>query len=296
MKDAFSSYHPAVNFSFFALVLGFTMFFTHPVCLGLSLTCAFAYSLYLKGRGGLRFSLLYMLPMLILTALLNPLFNHQGATILTYFRSGNPLTLESILYGVAAAVMLISVIHWFSCFNEVITSDKLIYLFGRALPSLALILSMTLRFVPRFAAQYRIVSDVQRGLGRDPAEGGLIDRARRGARIMSVITTWALENAVDTADSMKSRGYGLTGRSAFSIYVFDRRDAFALFYLAAVSAYIIIGTALNGLNFQWFPTIKGMGGDPFSLSIYAAYFALNAMPIAVNLREDANWKLTQSRI
>ncbi len=41
---------------------------------------------------------------------------------------------------------------------------------------------------------------------------------------MSILVTWALENAIDTADSMKDRGYVLPGRTAFSIYRFDRRD------------------------------------------------------------------------
>ena len=35
------------------------------------------------------------------------------------------------------------------------TSDKLVWLFGRITPHLSLLLAMTLRFVPRFAAQAR---------------------------------------------------------------------------------------------------------------------------------------------
>ena len=34
--------------------------------------------------------------MALLAAGVNVLFQHEGATILTYFSSGNPLTLESI--------------------------------------------------------------------------------------------------------------------------------------------------------------------------------------------------------
>ena len=33
--------------------------------------------------------------------------------------------------------------------------------------------------------------------------------------ILSIMVTWCLENAIETADSMKSRGCGLPGRSAF---------------------------------------------------------------------------------
>ena len=35
-------------------------------------------------------------------ALVNPLFNHEGLAVLTYYNN-NPITLESILYGVAKA-------------------------------------------------------------------------------------------------------------------------------------------------------------------------------------------------
>ncbi|MDR2615627.1 MAG: energy-coupling factor transporter transmembrane protein EcfT, partial [Oscillospiraceae bacterium] len=139
-RDTFSGYHPIVNFTYFALVIAFSMVFTSPYCLVSSLICAFSYSVYLNGRRALRFSLAYMLPMLIFAALFNPAFNHEGATILTYLPSGNPLTLESIVYGAASAAMLVTVISWFSCFNAVITSDKFVYLFGRVIPALSLIL------------------------------------------------------------------------------------------------------------------------------------------------------------
>ena len=65
-----------------------------------------------------------MLPLLIITALINPAFNHEGGTILTYLRDGN-FNVESITYGIAAAVMLITVISWFSCYNAVMTPISL---------------------------------------------------------------------------------------------------------------------------------------------------------------------------
>ena len=129
MRDCFSGYHPTVNFFYFACVLLFSMFFMHPVCLGISLVSALAYSVYLNGRRAIVFNVKFMLPLLLLTALLNPAFNHAGVTILTYLPNGNPITLEAVLYGIAAAVMLVTVIGWFSCYNTVMTSDKFTYLF-----------------------------------------------------------------------------------------------------------------------------------------------------------------------
>lgn len=128
-RDTFSGYHPTINFLYFALVLLFSMCLMHPVYLLISLTGALTYDIYLKGRKAVRFAVMGLLPMAALAALVNPAFNHEGATILTYLPSGNPLTLESMLYGAAAAAMLASVVLWFSSYNEVMTSDKFVYLF-----------------------------------------------------------------------------------------------------------------------------------------------------------------------
>ena len=65
-RDAFSSYHPAVNFLYFGLVLFFTMCFLHPACLLLSLAAALRYAVCLNGRRAVRRSLRYLLPAALL--------------------------------------------------------------------------------------------------------------------------------------------------------------------------------------------------------------------------------------
>ena len=265
------------------------MFFMHPVCLGVSLVSALVYIINLRGRKAVRFSLLFMLPMVLLAALVNPAFSHAGATILTYLPSGNPLTLESICYGLAAAAMLASVMIWFTCYNEVMTSDKFVYLFGRIIPALSLALSMTLRFVPKFIDQIKVVSEAQRCAGRDASEGNLFQRARNGLTVLSITITWSLENAIETADSMKSRGYGLPGRTAFSIYRFDSRDKTALLWLLFCGGYITSGWVAGGVYWRYYPTMQGVAPGPFPVSFMLVYLALCLTPVILNMREDRIW-------
>lgn len=289
-RDTFSSYHPIINFLYFGLVLVFSMCFMHPICLGVSLVTALSYSIYLRGRKAVRFSLTFILPMTLLAALINPAFNHEGMTILTYLPSGNPLTAESITYGVAAAVMLATVILWFSCYNEVMTSDKFVYLFGRIIPALSLVLSMTLRFVPKFKVQLHVVSEAQRCVGRDVSDGKLLQRLKNTVTILSIMVTWALENAIETADSMKSRGYGLPGRTAFSIYRFDDRDKAALVWLAFCGVYIMSGWIAGGVYFRYYPTMKGVELTAFPVSFMLVYLALCLTPVILNAKEARTWK------
>jgi len=298
-KDTFASFHPSVNMLYFAAVIGFSIFFMHPVCLVISLICSFTYEIYLNGKKAVRMGFMFMLPMLIVTAALNPLFNHQGATILAYLPNSNPVTLESAMFGIAAAVMLITVISWFSCFNAVMTGDKFVYLLGRVIPALSLILSMSLRFVPRFRAQIKVVSDAQKCIGRDVSNGSIFSKAKHGIKILSIMVTWALENAIETADSMKARGYGLPGRTAFSIFRFDRRDGWAFTYILTCTAAIIIGAILEVYRFRYFPTIMHITGEwpgIWAVLLFVVYFALCIFPIIVNVREDLIWKRIESKI
>jgi len=294
--NEFKTYHPIVNFIYFVFVIGFSCFFMHPVCLGISLSCGFTYSVILKGKKAIKTNLIYMLPMLVLMALINPAFNHEGMTVIKYLPSGNPLTLESIVYGLCTAVMIVSVICHFSCYNEVMTSDKFIYLFGRIIPALSLILSMTLRFVPRFAAQLKVVTNAQRCMGRDVSNGSIIKRAKCGLNILGIMTTWSLENAIETADSMKSRGYGIPGRTAFSIFTFDNRDKKALIYILLTGVYTFAGNLMGGMYFRFFPSMKHAEASAFSISVFVAYFLLCICPVIIELWEVRKWKALKSKI
>ena len=282
-----------MNFLYFGLVIAFTMFLMHPVSLAISLVSALVYAVYLNGRRAVRASLLYLLPMMAVAALVNPAFNHKGATILTYLPSGNPLTLESILYGAAAAAMLAAIITWFSCYTAVMTSDKFVYLFGRIIPALSLVLSMALRFVPKFKAQFQTVSEAQQCIGRDVSNGGVIQRLRNGITILSIMVTWSLENAIETADSMKSRGYGLPGRTAFSIYRFDSRDRAALAWLLYCGFFLFCGGMAKGFYWRYYPTAKGVPLTPLTVSLQLAYLALCLTPVILNMRADWAWHVLQ---
>lgn len=296
MHDAFSRYHPLVNFLFFALVLAYSMVLMHPVCLLISLISAVCYAIQLNGRKAVLFSLKVTLPVLLLVAIVNPAFNHAGITILAYLPTGNPLTLESILYGFAAGAMLCAVLMWFVCYNAVMTSDKFVYLFGRVIPALSLVLSMTLRFVPRFKAQLDTVRQAQFCIGRDASTGSIWQRARKAITIFSIMVTWALENAIETADSMKGRGYGLKGRTAFSIYQAEERDRYALLWLGFCGMYLFCGCLAGGLKWWYLPMLQGAMTQPFTISFYLVYLALCLTPVILNGKEVYAWRSSALKI
>ena len=292
-SDAFAGFHPSVNLAYFSAVIGLSMFLMHPVFLALSIICAVGYLWYLHGAKGFVRQMGYLLPVLLFTAVLNPLFNHQGVTVLFYLHNNNPVTLEAVCFGLAAAALMGASILWFNCCTAVFTTDKIIYLFGRVIPSLSLLISMTLRFIPRFKDYLQTTMEVQRAL--QPPKNRL-ENLRLALTAFSATVSWAMEQSIVTADSMKSRGYGTAGRTAYTIYRFERRDGAAL----AAVAVLTLGTALPWLlgRVQWtfYPAMTGELLGPGQLLSYLSFGLLCLMSLTIDLTEDCKWNSLRSRI
>jgi energy-coupling factor transport system permease protein len=295
VRDTFSTYHPIITFSYFCGVILFSMVLLHPVFLFVSFVAALGYALFLNGWRSLRFTFLYLIPMMVVAAAINPLFNHRGVTILGYFLD-NPITLESIYFGIAVGVMFGAVILWFSCFNIIMTADKIMYIFGRLLPSISLVFSMVLRFVPKSKARLTEVIQSQSCAGRDVRSGPWGERARNGIRILSIMTSWILESSIDTSDSMKARGYGLPGRTNYSIYRFDARDKAALSILVLVLLILGVGIATKAIAVNYFPSFLATIDARFGPLLYGLYFIFCFAPLALNVWEAAKWRRLRSRI
>lgn len=293
--NTFYDFHPLVNFLYFGAVILFSMMFIHPVFLIIGIIASFVYSIVLNGIKSLKFNLYFLMPMMIMVILLNPLFSHKGITILFYLND-KPITLESFIYGIATAIMLITVIMWFSCYNKVITSDKFIYMFSKTTPSIALLISMTLSFVPKFKNQLKKIRTTQRNIGRDINNGTMYQKAKNGCTIISILITWALENGVQTADSMRGRGYGLSGRSNFSIYKLDSRDKNALAIIITAITICLTGYALGKNKMEFYPCISITQITAIDILVYLAYIVLVFLPIIIEIKETMKWNLLKSKI
>ncbi len=285
----FSRRHPLSVFIYFFTVILFSIFFTHPVCLIISAVSSYACLLTAEGKKSSLSALKFIIPVMISAAVINALFNHKGATILAYFPGGNPLTLESLIYSAAASALIFSVICRFLHFNKVMTNDKIIYIFGKTSPNLSLAVSMTLRLVPRFRNQIRIVSNARRCIGKNSG-GGIILKAKNALTVFSAMITWILENSIETADSMKSRGFGQKGRTAFSIYKLRKTDIHIIIITLISGLYIFIGALCGNFRFNYFPLVTEISRDIYSVTLFGAYFILSVLPVISEIVEEIKWK------
>lgn len=290
MSDFFKDYNPWVQFIFFISVLGFTMFIRHPVVQIFSFLGALCYLIIQSGFYNSYKIILMSLGTGVLIAIINPLLVHQGVTILGYFRNGNPLTLESIIFGISAGFMFMSVMLWFSCHNKIMTSDRILYISGVTFPALSLIFSMVLRFVPLYIERIKTINACRKGIGEDISEGNIFKRFKNAIKVFSIFVTWSLESSIETADSMKARGHGLRGRTHFAIFNIDRRDFISLVFLIISIATLIYANYLRTFKIVIYPTIKIARITPFSYVVFVLFGILAFMPVIISIMEEFRWK------
>ena len=292
-SNAFSHFHPLSLAVYLIAVMLITMFCFHPVILLLSLLGGILFFVRLTGIASFIKECRFYLPFFVVVAASNPLFSHNGVTVL-FFLNGNPVTLESVLYGVDLAAMLLAVVFWSKCWSAVMTSDKLLFLFGKPLPKLSLVLSMSLRYIPLFKNKWTEMRDAQTALGYF-SESGFLSKLRGYVRIFSALVTWSLENTVETGMSMTARGYGLQNRTNYSLFRFRRRDIFLLLITLALTASAIVGIATGALAYGFYPAVSVPQGGS-AILFYILFGALALLPFAEEVREALTWRYLLSNI
>ena len=270
------------------------MFSMDPVFLAVTLIASWTWSVILSGRKAIRFNLLMTLPVLVFMAIINTLFTHNGATVLFYL-AGNRITLEAFLFGAAGALLLSAVIVWFTCFNVVMTSDKFLYLFGKAVPVLGLTLSMIFRFIPLLKSRYKEISMGQQCMGRH-TEKGLIPRARQLVKEVSILISWSLESSIETSDSMEARGYGLKGRTSFHLFKFTDRDRNLTAVMLITGLIAAAGCILGKTSIYYYPKIVLGGWDVLKVLTLVSYVILLSTPIIIDILGEKKWQAYKSEI
>ncbi len=291
---AFGNYHPTVLMFYFLSVLLVSMFVVNPVLQILALLGGVLFTAMLIKQKDALSNIGFYIPMFLMIAITNPLFSHNGVTPL-FFLNGNPVTLEAFIYGIFIAVMIVGVMLWCKCYSEIMTSDKFLYLFGRVIPKLSLVLSMALRFIPQFKKQMHKVSSAQKAMGLYSSKS-YVDRIRSTMRVFTAMISWSLENSMETSASMKARGYGMKGRTNFSLFRFGKSDGIVLSVSLLLLVFTLWGVVSGETVFYYYPRISDLNLSFVACLIYFAFGILSLLPFITEVKEALIWKYYISKI
>ena len=289
--DAFSKCHPAVNFLFFAGAIGMSVVIQHPAYLLVGILAGMIYYFLLNGKKGFKL-MAGLLPMFVLITVVNPIFNTLGGTALFYL-GDRPYTMEALLYGGVLGGMFLIMMLWFGCYNKVMTSDKFTSLFGGLIPSVSLLLVMILRLIPNFIRKTQQLMGARKSVGKGAGEAATAkEKFSDGMTVLGALTGWALEGSVVTADSMRSRGYGVSKRTSFMIYRMGAKDWALLIIMLALLGLTITAMCLGQTGASFIPTIE-LADMNWGIGVYAGYLLI---PTLLYGKEAVQWRISRSKI
>ena len=278
----FEACHPAVNFIFFAAAIYGAVSFKHPVFLAIAYVCAFAYSVKRCGKRAVIFNLC-LLPLILAFALYYSSYHHFGVTVWKKNFIGNNITLESFVYGLVIGLRFATLCMWLEAMFRVVSSDKVVYLFGKVSPLLSLFLTILLRLIPRIGQEAERINLAQKGIGRGSNQGNIFQRFLNCLRIFSMLITWMISALVLESDSMRSRGSLLWGRTVFSIYRFDNRDRAFVIALFTCITLTAMGVILGASKMWYNPRIIWRPLNGIGVVVGIGYLMLCLMPLGLEL-------------
>lgn len=290
LPNVFATYHPAVAFCYLACVIVLAMAAMQPVCVALALAGALGCSCVARGPRATARSLLWALPMVVLALVLNPFFSASGSTELVRIGS-RAIYAESLAYGACSGAMMAAVLLWFASYAACMTSEATLALFGRALPTVSLMVSQVLRLVPQFVTRGRAIRAVQRSISaaapRD-ARAAASDRLRT----VSVLMGWGMEDGLVRGDAMRARGYGCGARrTSYRRYRLTRADVGVLVVIAMLAIVSALALWQLAARFSFYPRLALDALAPWWA--YAPYAALMLVPEVLAAREWWLWRASR---
>ena len=115
-------------------------------------------------------------------------------------------------------------------------------------------------------------------------------------RNLSVLLTMSLENAIETADSMRARGYGQRRRTTFHLFRFDGRDARTLGLILAVGGICILARSYGHGNMEFYPRMSPAILGPATYTMFIFFAVLMFLPGILETKEAIKWRSCISKI
>ena len=285
----FSELHPLSLIVFFASVIAFTMATMNPVLLLLSFVCSFlSYAILKKSK-----DIWIYLVLLVAISITNPMFSHNGVTVMFYL-FGQRITLESFVFGVASGVRIVSVIYWFALFSAFFKQDKLNWLLGGMSPKLGVVFSMALRFIPLVKKNATDIYNAQLTMCSFDTDK-LSGKIKLLCNVFSALVSMSIENAIETADTMRSRGFENKNRTAFSLFRFKIKDILIITIIILIDIGLVYFLMSGQGAFYYYPEMRFATFDN-NTAFYIIYAFLCMLPLINDLTENARWKYSISKI
>ena len=279
--------HPAIFIVYFLILIIFAFLFNNPyyvITYGILILTLIA----LQGSiSEIKSTTKVFLPVILFITLLNTIFTHVGDTHIYIFGSYY-VTFEALVYGVIMAVTFFLVTLTFIAYNTYVSYQDMLYVFSKKYPNLSMIIIMSLRFVPLIQKRSNELLELSKLKNRNE-DLKFTEKTSELIQNLGLVVSWSLEEAMQSASSMKSRGYNITKRTSYLRYDFNKIDIL-LTVLILVTATISVYGLYNSVgSIMIYPKFTfTFSQTPFNI-YYFAYVVLLLPFIIIEIWERILW-------
>lgn len=267
---SFKESHPLVLLLYFLSIIILTIIQSHYLVIIIGfIACALLF--YLTDHSGFKKILKYLMLLILLITITNPLFVSEGFDIL-YQNNFFTITKQALIYGFVFSLMISSMLLIFNVARKYLTDSHIIYLFGAMMPTLGLVVSMSLNLISRLKLQYQKIKEANRLM---PYKNKL---AKQRDMII-ILITYAFESSLEMINSMNGRGYGSHKRSSFHLYQFKKDDLLKILIILSLDLMVILGYFNYYQDFYYYPLVQVYHYQWLDLFFMICFAVLILLPV-----------------
>lgn len=199
-----------------------------------------------------------ILPVIILTSLLNLFYNKDGTELKLFFNisiwSGGIERAIFMALRILLLILISSVLTYTTTPNDITDAlerllSPLKYIgLGNAVHTLSMMMTIALRFIPTLIDETDKIMNAQKARGADLESGGLIKRVKALLPILIPLLFSSVRRAYELAEAMECRCYnGGQGRSRMKIMSFAFRD----YIILAINLLLCAVVIFISFYFKW---------------------------------------------
>ena len=161
---------------------------------------------------------------------------------------------------------------WFRIMRSCLKDSHIVYLFGSLLPTLGLVISMSLNIISKLKNQYQKIKEANKNMP-------CANKLGYWRNVIVVLVTYAFESSLVMMDSMESRGYGRSKRTSFHLYSFRTDDVLKLVTIIVLAIICFGGFFTCYHSFYYYPLIQTYQFHWFDGLFMVSYLGLMLAPI-----------------
>ena len=172
------------------------------------------------------------------------------------------ITLEALVYSLSMVVRLLAVISAFSVFTLTVNPDDILVMMLKfRLPQkIAMLMTLSLRFVPVLLQDAVRIGDSQKSRGLDYNSGNLPVRIKKRSVLLLALLESSLERTVQIAESMEARAFGSTRqRTSYNNTALDKTDIGLLVILLFAFTLTVLCLFTGEFSFSYYPALGNFG-------------------------------------